>query len=101
MVSRQTLSQSISVIIGTLDQGLASDIVGHVALGRVEDLVVRAAGGGVDETTGDTGDEESVVDLEFDGVLELLLTGEKHFVEALGLSDGSGEAIEDETVVSN
>lgn len=98
VVSSQTLSQGVGIVIGTLDQRLAGDIVDHVALGRVEDLVVRAAGSRVDQTTGDTGDEQSVVNLKLNGVLELLLAGQKHFIQTLGLGDSSGETVENETV---
>lgn len=98
VVGSQTLGQGVGVVVGALDQGLAGDIVGHVALGGVEDLVVRAAGGGVDETASDTGNEEGVVDLQLNGVLELLLAGEKHLVQTLGLGDSSGETVQDETV---
>jgi hypothetical protein len=31
-------------------------------------------------------------------VLELLLAGEKHLVQTLGLGDSSGETVQDETV---
>lgn len=98
VVGSQTLGQSVGVVVGALDQGLAGNIVGHVALGRVEDLVVRAAGGGVDETASDTGDEEGVIDLELNGVLELLLAGGKHLVQTLSLGDSAGETVQDETV---
>lgn len=98
VVSRQTLGQGVGIVIGTLDQRLAGDIVDHVALGRVEDLVVRTAGSRVDQTTGDTGDEKSVVNLQLNGVLELLLAGKQHLVQTLGLGDSSGETVQNETV---
>lgn len=96
VVGGQTLGEGGLVVIGTLDEGLASDVVGHGLLGRVEDLVVRTTGSGVNETTGDTGDEQAVVDAELNGVLERLLTGLEHGVEALGLGDGTREAVKDE-----
>jgi hypothetical protein len=96
VVGGQTLGEGGLVVVGTLDEGLAGDVVGHGLLGRVEDLVVRAAGGGVDETAGDTRDEQAVVDAELDGVLERLLAGLEHVVEALGLGNGAREAVEDE-----
>jgi hypothetical protein len=96
VVSGQTLGESCLVVVGTLNEGLASDVVGHGLLGRVEDLVVRATGSGVDETAGDTGDEQVVVDAELNGVLERLLAGLEHGVEALSLGDGTREAVEDE-----
>jgi hypothetical protein len=51
----------------------------------------------VDQSTGDTADEEVVVDEELDGGGELLVLGLEHGVELLGLGDGPGESIEDES----
>jgi hypothetical protein len=96
VVGSQALLEGLDVVVGTLDQGLAGNIVLHVVLGGVEDTVVRATGRGVDQTTGDTGDQQSVVDLELDGVVENLLLLGKHRVEALGLGDSPGETIKDE-----
>ena len=53
----------------------------------------------MDEAAGDAGDEEVVVDLEFDGVFEGLGFGGQHLVELFGLGDCSGEAVEDEAEV--
>jgi hypothetical protein len=96
VVGSQTLLEGGLVVVGTLDEGLASDVVGHGLLGRVEDLVVRATGSGVDETAGDTRDEQLVVDAELNGVLERLLAGLEHVVEALGLGDSAREAVKNE-----
>lgn len=96
VVGGQTLLEGGLVVVSTLDKGLASNVVGHGLLGRVEDLVVRAAGSGVDETTGDTRDKQLVVDAELNGVLERLLAGLEHVVEALGLGDSARETVEDE-----
>ena len=38
-----------------------------------------------------------IVDLELDGVLEPLVPLLKHLVEPLGLDDGAGKAVEDES----
>lgn len=51
----------------------------------------------MDQATGDTGDQERIVDLELDGVLEWCLARGKHGVEALGLDNGTWEPVEDET----
>lgn len=98
VVSGEALLEGLGVVVGALYQGLAGDVVLHVALGRVEDLVVRAAGGGVHEAAGDARDEEVVVDLQLDGVLEGLLRRREHLVELFGLGDGAGEAVQDEAV---
>lgn len=98
VVSRQTLGEGLGIIIGALDQRLAGDVVLHVILGRVEDLVVRAARGRVDQTAGDTSHQQRVVNLQLNGVLELLITGGKHVIETLGLRNRPGETIQNETV---
>ena len=99
MVRRQALLQGVGVVVAALDERLARRVVRHGLLGGVEDGVVGAARGRVDEAAGDAGDEEGVVDLELDGVLELLGAGVEHGVEVLGLGDGAGEAVEDEAGV--
>lgn len=40
VVSSKTLLESIGVIVGTVDEGLASDIILHLLLGRAEDGVI-------------------------------------------------------------
>lgn len=40
MVGNEALLQSIGIVVGPLDQRLASDIIFHGLLGRIEDLVV-------------------------------------------------------------
>jgi len=100
VVGGQTLGQGIGIVIGTLDQRLAGDVVLHLGLGGVEDLVVRAAGGRVHQTAGDTSHEQGIVNLQLNGVFELLLTIRKHVVQALGLRDGPRETIQNETVIS-
>lgn len=97
VVGTQTLLEGIGVVVRALDQRLASHIVLHVALGRVEDLVIRAAGGRVDQTASDASHQERVVDLQLNGALELLLTGEKHVVQTLGLGNSAGETIQNES----
>jgi hypothetical protein len=97
VICDEALLKGLGVVVGALDEGLASDIVDHVALGRIEDLVVRAARCGVNETTSDARYEERVVDLELDGVLERLLGGFKHAIKLLCLNDCSWETVENET----
>jgi hypothetical protein len=98
VVGREALLKRLCVVVGALDERLARDVVGHGGLGRVEDLVVGAAGGGVDEAAGDARDEEAVVDLQFNGVLERLLGCAEHAVELFGLGYCAGESVEDEAV---
>ena len=96
VVGTKTLAESALVVVGALDERLAGDVVNHVGLRGVEDLVVRAAGGGVHETASDTGDEKLVGDLELDGVLERLGLGLEHAVKLDSLGNSAREAIEDE-----
>lgn len=62
--------------------------------------MVTPARGGVNQSTGNTADQELVRDLEFKRLVELLLGGGQHRVELFGLNDGSGETIEDEAGVA-
>jgi hypothetical protein len=96
VVGTETLAKSALVVVGALDQRLASNIVDHVGLRGVEDLVVGATRCGVDKATGDTGDKELVGDLELDSVLEGLGLGLEHAVKLDSLGNGAREAIEDE-----
>ena len=96
VVGTETLAESALVVVGALDERLAGDIVDHGGLRGVEDLVVRAAGGGVHETASDTGDEKLVGDLELDGVLERLGLCLEHAVELDSLGNGARETVEDE-----
>jgi hypothetical protein len=98
VVGSQTLGEGVGIVIGTLDQRLSGDVVLHVLLGRVEDLVVRAARGRVDQAAGDTSHQQGVVNLQLNGVLKLLVTGDEHVIEALGLRNRPGETIQNETV---
>lgn len=100
MVGHQTLLEGVGVVVRTLDQRLASDVVLHVLLRRVEDLVVRAARGRVDQTTSNTVDQQLVVNLELNGIAKRRLALGKHRVQTLGLGNGSGKAVQNETVLA-
>ena len=62
--------------------------------------MVASAGSGVDQSTGDTGDEQSVGDTELDGVVQRLLALLKHAIQLGCLSNRSRETVKDETDVS-
>lgn len=94
MICAQSLAQCLSIIVGSLDERLSSDIVFHKLLWWVKDLVVGSARGRVDQSAGDSVDEELVVNLQLDGVFQRLVLSLQHFVEAFSLGDGSWEAIE-------
>lgn len=100
VVSSQTLGEGLGIVVRALDQRLAGNVVLHVRLGRVKNLVVRAAGSRVDQTTSNTSDKQSVVNLQFHGMLELLLAGREHVVKALSLRNRPGETIQDETAIA-
>ena len=59
--------------------------------------VVRPTAGGVDETSGNAGNEELVWNDEFDDGIELLFAGIQHGVELLGLGNRPGETVKNET----
>jgi len=98
VVGSKALLEGLRVVVGALDKGLASDVILHVLLGRVEGAVVGASGSGVDEAAGNAGDEQGVVDLQLDSVLKLLVARLEHSIESLSLGDCTGEAVEDEAV---
>ncbi len=56
--------------------------------------MVGAARGGVNESAGNAGDQEGIIDLEFDGVFEGLLLFGQHLVEAFGLGYSAREAVQ-------
>lgn len=58
--------------------------------------MVTPARSRVDQSTGNSADEELVGDLQFERLVELLLGGGQHRVELFSLDDGSGESIKDE-----
>lgn len=53
----------------------------------------------VDEAASNTCNEETVVDLELDGVFEGLLLFFQHLIEAFGLGNSSRKTVEDESGV--
>jgi len=97
VVSFEALLQRIFVVVRSLDERLAGNVIRHFLLWGVEDLVVGSAGGGVDEAAGDAGHEQIVVDLQLDGVFERFLLDGEHAVKLFGLWDCAGETVEDET----
>lgn len=80
MVGDEPLLQGVGVVIGSLNERFARDVILHVVLGRVEDLVIGSSRGRVYKSSGDTGNEEAIVDLKFDGMLKLLLASGEHVV---------------------
>jgi hypothetical protein len=66
-------------------------------MGWLTFLVVRPSRGGVNESTGDSRDEESVGNSELDGVVQRSLGLSQHGIELGSLGHSSGESIKDET----
>lgn len=111
----QALAKCLDIVVGTLDERLACDVVCHGLLGRtagktrqdvnkpatkqgcniLELLVVRTTAGRVDKTAGNPRNQELVGDDEFNNGVKLLLARGKHGIKLLGLGDGSRETIED------
>lgn len=98
VVCPKTLLQGVGVVVGALDQRFTGDIVLHLLLGRVEDLVVRAARSRVDQAASNSGNQEGIIDLQLNGVLKLLLALGKHVIQTLSLGNGTRETIKDETI---
>lgn len=101
VVCHQTLVEGVDVVVGALDQRLASDVVLHILLGRVENLVVRPSRGGVDQTASNSCNQKGIVNLQLNSVLELLAALVKHVIQALSLGNSTRETVQDETVCSN
>jgi hypothetical protein len=76
----------------------AKDRVGIDARPLLTLPVVTPSTGGVDQPSGDPRDQETVRDLEFQSLVELLLVVGQHGVELLSLYDSSRESIEDEPI---
>ena len=100
MVRRETLAERLLVVVRALHERLARHVVRHGLLRRVEELVVAAATGRVDEAARDAADQELVGDLQLDDVVKLLLALAEHLVELLGLRRRAREAIEDEALLA-
>ena len=99
MIGGQPFLEGVCVIIGPLDEGLASHVVLHAFFGRIECLVVGSARGGVDQPASDAGYKESVVDFELNSMFQGLALGFEHLVEAVGLSDRPREAVQNEAAL--
>ena len=100
VVGDQSLLQGVFVVVRSLNQRLAGDVVGHVLLRRVEQLVVGSATGWVDQSAGDSRHQQLVVDLQLHGALQRRFPLTQHAVQLLGLRDGSGETVQDEAVLA-
>ena len=99
MMCPQPFLQGICVIVGPLDKWFARHIILHRFFRRIEDLVIAAARGGMNEPASNTGNEEAIVDLKFDGVFQGFLLLSEHLIKPLGLGYGPGEAIKYEPEV--
>lgn len=62
--------------------------------------MVRPPAGRVDEAARYAGDEQLILDPEFNDMIEFLLSIREHRVKLLGLGDGTREPVKDETRVS-
>lgn len=96
MVGDQSLFQRLDVIVCALDESFARNIVGHGFFGRMEDLVVRAPRGRVDQSACDAGYEDVVGDQQLNCLAERLVFFLQHLVELFCLFDRSGKAIQNE-----
>lgn len=114
VVSGQTLSERIDVVIGSLDQRLASSIIRHGLLRRakfqncqkkqprkregnqLEFSMVRASTGRMDQTPSNPRDEKMVNDRQLDDVVQFLLAILEHRIELLGLRNSAWKTVQHE-----
>lgn len=80
VVCDKSLLKRLSVVIRSLNQRLASDIILHILLGWIKDLVVRSARGWVNQTASYPRDKKSIVDLKLNSMLQLLIPLLQHLV---------------------
>jgi hypothetical protein len=88
--------QSGLVVVLSLDQRLASEVILALNFGRVELDVIRSPGSRMDPSAADPGENEAGIDVELDGVGDLLSFLLEDLVELLGLHEGPGEAVQDD-----
>jgi hypothetical protein len=93
VVRGQSLLEGLSIVVRPLDQRLAGYIILHILLGGVEDLVVRTSRGRVDQATRYPCNQQRIINLQLDGVVQLLLAARKHVIQTLCLGNGAREAI--------
>lgn len=98
VVSGQSLLQCLGVVIRALDKRLPSDVVGHLLLRWVEDFVVGSSRARVDQSARYPRNKKTVINLEFDGMLQRLLAFAKHVIQSFSLSNCTREPVKDETV---
>lgn len=98
----QSLFQCFRVIVGSLDQRLAGDVVLHGLLRWVEHFVVRSSRGWMNESTRYAIHQELIVYLQLDRVFEWLVVRFQHAVQPLCLRDCAWESVKDEAArISN
>ena len=93
MVRAQPLLECFGIVIGSLDQRLASHIVQHGLLRRAKHFVICTTRGWVDQSAGDPRDEKGIVNLQLHRMFEGFLLFGEHLVQALGLRNSSWETI--------
>lgn len=90
----QTLLEDLGVVVLSLDQRLASDIVLTLLLRGVEHDVVGAAASGVHSSTGDALDQLLVGHVEGKNGVNLHSVGSKHLVELIIINDWWKKGVE-------
>ena len=101
--SDSNYSPGLELVLGVVtsfDKGLAREIIDACDLGRVEKDIVTSSTGSVDQSSGDSLDENLVCDLEINDLVDTYALLGEQAVEYLRLIGGSGEAVEDEATLA-
>ena len=93
MILGHSLVKSLSSVILTVDQWLASHIILAFNLGRVVRDVIAASASHVDTTTLNSLDQNTLIDVEFEDAIDVHFVLFEHQVKFLSLSGGPGETV--------
>ena len=97
VVCLHSLSEYLSIVILALDERLTSQVVLSLNLGWVELYVVASSTCRVNAASLNSLHEDIIIDLELDGLVDLLTARAKHAVKFLGLNSCPGEAVQEES----
>lgn len=94
VVALKTGLQGLGVVVGSLDEGLTSDVIFALDLGWIELDVVGSSRCLVNPSTLDSLNEDLVINFEFNDLVDLAAGLAEHLVELLSLYHSSRESIQ-------
>jgi hypothetical protein len=94
----QAGAQLVLGVVPTLDQGLAGDVIDAFHLGGIEEDVVCAATGRVDQATGDSFHQQLVVDVQVDHSVDANVLFLQQTIQNLCLVNSAGETIQNKSL---